>query len=226
MLVQYAPSLLLLPLSCLMVFNLALRWCHGAPGILILFSTLLRRFHQPPLPSTSSQSEPTSTLTIPPPLISALKKSLLQGADLVYTHGLLRKGVGLCHGISGSIYALLSVSDTLADHNTKGKANPEGSRALTIDNRLLQAIHLAQMATSYESLTYDKGEMYVPDRPYSLYEGVAGMCCAWVEIVKRVDGILSMCADEPGDGSAGGGGRWRRKGGSGMPGYDDLVWED
>ena len=50
-----------------------------------------------------------------------------------------------------------------------------------------RAAHLALLACGYEERTRC-GEMGVPDRPYSLYEGVAGMCAAWADVVCVLDG--------------------------------------
>lgn len=111
----------------------------------------------------------------------------------------------------------------------------------------LRAIHLAQLTTTYETLTH-KGEMRTPDRPYSLYEGIAGMCCAWAEVLRRLDGVLggvryrrqgnlgggrrlsNSAGTSTGNGRSSrsvsvgrGGGKWEELGvGVGMPGYDDL----
>lgn len=64
--------------------------------------------------------------------------SIQRGASLVYRHGLLRKGVGLCHGVGGSVFALLAVSD--AFHHL---LNPEMR-----SKYLLRAMHLAFIATA------------------------------------------------------------------------------
>jgi hypothetical protein len=54
--------------------------------------------------------------------------------------------------------------------------------------------------------------MSTPDHPWSLYEGVGGMCCAWAEVLCRLDDI--------------------KKGinvpymGCGMPGFDDIQLID
>jgi len=50
--------------------------------------------------------------------------------------------------------------------------------------------------------------MRAPDRPYSLYEGVGGMCCAWTEVLVRTDPALDVPL--------------RVSAGRGMPGYNDL----
>ncbi|KAH9838013.1 uncharacterized protein C8Q71DRAFT_706445 [Rhodofomes roseus] len=156
-----------------------LQWCHGAPGVLILLSAFLNRTAQ------------SSSLTITSSLRDRTIAAMQRGGELVYTHGLLRKGVGLCHGVAGSVYALLAVSDAL------------DSRENTY--WLLRAVHLAHLATEYGALER-KGETRVPDEPYSLYEGIAGMCCAWAEVLVRL-GVPSRGVE-------------KRK--SGMPGYDDL----
>ena len=111
----------------------------------------------------------------------------------MYNKGLLRKGVGICHGIAGTVYALLAVSDAMESPQLK-------------DKYLLQAIHMADIATGYESLT-KQGEMSTPDHRWSLYEGVAGMCCAWAAVLRRLEGI----GDAHNDTTAG------------MPGYADIA---
>ena len=70
-------------------------------------------------------------------LVRRLKSALLRGADVVYQQGLLRKGVGLCHGVSGNVYALLAASDV-------NNANCE--------ELFLKAVHLAGLATFHEGL--------------------------------------------------------------------------
>jgi len=160
-------------------------WCHGAPGMLILLSTLLRR-----LPPSTTNSSPPET-SISPALHEKINASITHAASLVYTRGFLRKGVGICHGVGGSVFALLAA------------ANAQPANA---EEHLSRAVHLAQLATQYRSLTRRR-LMTGPDRPWSLYEGLAGMCCAWAEVVGRVrrgGGVL------PGVGC-------------GMPGFDDVV---
>jgi hypothetical protein len=124
-------------------------------------------------------------------------ESLRLGGRLVYRHGLLRKGVGICHGVTGSVFALLAVSD-IVDHHSRSPIQPGQT---SNKKYLLRAVHLAHLATSHETLTAN-GEMSTPDRPWSLYEGMAGMCCAWAEVLLRLEGDRSLY--------------------KGMPGFDDL----
>jgi Lanthionine synthetase C-like protein len=170
------------------------RWCHGAPGMLILLCTVLRMGA-----STTFASTTPLTASLRDKIIVALHR----GASLTYTTGLLRKGVGLCHGVAGSVYALLAVSDVLDRefHSDKG----------TNDTYLSKALHLAHLATSHAELT-SKGRMRVPDRPWSLYEGMAGMCCAWADVLCRFE-----ASEESGP---------VRRTGRGMPGFDDLPLPD
>ncbi|KAJ6567571.1 hypothetical protein DFH09DRAFT_1155795 [Mycena vulgaris] len=166
------------------------QWCHGASGILLLLCTVLR----------------CATPTSPAPLLGKVIASVQAGAALVYRHGLLSKGVGICHGVAGSVFALLAVSDVLDRATDKKKLKGPNATALGEEDKyyLVRAVHLAQLATGYESLTA-RGEMGVPDHPLSLYEGLAGMCCAWAEVLQRLSSIQGLQFDR-----------------SGMPGFDDA----
>lgn len=224
--VQCVPLLLSLSLSCTKYRGNTdlIRWCHGAPGVLILFSKLLRR-------------KDTPGLTLPESLCDGMRDALARGAELVYECGLLRKGVGLCHGVAGSVYTLLAVSDILdlpppESHPTQSQASPPiritrsnahrqepGNFEMQNMYWFSRAFHLAHLATSYRRLT-QRGEMRSPDRPVSLYEGLAGMCCAWAEVLKRLDELSALARSttvvDGGEQASHVSGR------RGMPGYDDL----
>ncbi|THH26889.1 hypothetical protein EUX98_g7298 [Antrodiella citrinella] len=153
-----------------------IQWCHGAPAVLIFLCKILRLNHG------------SSPVTIPDTLAQSTQIALIRGGELVYNRGLLRKSVGLCHGVAGSVYALLAISSVLDSDS----AEHQGMW-------LKRAVHLALLATTYREME-GSGEMRVPDRPYSLYEGVAGMCCAWADVWRLLAGEKM----------------------GGMPGYDDL----
>lgn len=135
---------------------------------------------------------------------------MTRAGELVYSRGILRKGVGLCHGVGGSVYALLAVSDVL-DAPAHAKTTQELQHDEEKHRWLLRAVHLADLATAYQSLT-SKGQMSVPDRPYSLYEGIAGMCCAWAEVLMRL----------PNGNGNGNGKREEERRRGGMPGFGDI----
>ncbi|KAJ7856661.1 hypothetical protein B0H14DRAFT_2752355 [Mycena olivaceomarginata] len=170
--------------------NDLVQWCHGATGILLMLCTVLRC-------ATSASAAP---------LLEKVIASVQAGAALVYRDGLLSKGVGLCHGVAGSVFALLAVSDVLDPaHKKKSKPSKSSATQPSEDNYyLVRAVHLARLAASHETLTA-RGEMGVPDHPWSLYEGMAGMCCAWTEVLRR----LTLKQARPCERS-------------GMPGFDDV----
>ena len=194
-------------------------WCHGAPGFLILFSALLRRASSSP-----------AAYPLPPALHATLLAATARAAELVYTRGFLRKGVGLCHGVAGSVFALLAASSALDPPRSPPPSPPSAphslpARALSLHRPhihtppieagywLQRAAHLADLAVSYPERT-QQGHMRTPDHPYSLYEGLAGMCCAWSEVFLRLGGH----GGKDKEGAANHGVRV-----FGMPGYDDLA---
>ncbi|KAJ8488071.1 hypothetical protein ONZ51_g3790 [Trametes cubensis] len=204
------------------------QWCHGATGFLIFFSALLRRAAQSP-----------ETCPLSPTLRETIVATMKRAGELVYTRGFLRKGVGLCHGVGGSVYALLAVSEVLDSplptHTTPASHPHSLSHSLSLHHKdtsatvdahellqhkpwLMRAVHLADLATGYQAMT-QKGQMAVPERPYSLYEGVAGMCCAWAEVLMRLPSGVNGSGN--GSGANGNGEKWQGRGG--MPGFDDIT---
>ncbi|KAI1798461.1 hypothetical protein LXA43DRAFT_32098 [Ganoderma leucocontextum] len=209
-----------------------IQWCHGAAGFLMFFSALLRRAALSP-----------STCPLPAPLRSAIVAATTRGGELVYARGLLRKGVGLCHGVGGSVYALLAVSDMLDSipipGSNSGVARTPSTRShgfplpggksrtpplpdLTGENAywLRHTLHLADLATGWRAMMQD-GRMEIPDHAYSLYGGVAGMVCAWAEVWARLTNQKDGIAHGNGHRDGTGNGHVARRGG--MPGYDDLA---
>ena len=208
------------------------QWCHGAPGFLMFFSALVRRAALSP-----------STCPLLPELRSAIVTATTRGGELVYARGLLRKGVGFCHGVGGNVYALLSVSDMLDSIPAPGSQSgvvrapstrshhgfplPGVSRSPPLPDLggenaywLRRTLHLADLATAWRTMMQD-GRMEIPDHAYSLYGGVAGMVCAWAEVWTRLTNTKDGIAHGNGHGDASGNGLVSRRGG--MPGYDDLA---
>jgi len=159
-----------------------LQWCHGAPGLVILFSTILKRAFE---------------FSISPGLQLKLRAAIDRASDLIYREGFLTKGVGLCHGVSGSVFALLAASEVL-----------DGDEKELVPERFHQAVHLAFLGSHWHGMA-QKGELRQPDAPYSLYEGLSGLCSAFAAILERITPD----------------GEWRGLGSvfRGMPGYDDVM---
>ncbi|GIQ92399.1 lanthionine synthetase C-like, partial [Kipferlia bialata] len=62
------------------------QWCHGAPGYIPLMCACVRVY---------------------PDQAERYISHAIKMAETVWERGLLRKGVGLCHGIAGNGYAFL-----------------------------------------------------------------------------------------------------------------------
>ncbi|XP_008148865.2 lanC-like protein 2 isoform X1 [Eptesicus fuscus] len=79
-------------------------------------------------------------------------KDAMECSDVIWQRGLLRKGYGLCHGTAGNGYSFLSLYH------------------LTRDRKYLyRACKFAEWC-----LDYGAHGCRIPDRPYSLFEGMAG----------------------------------------------------
>lgn len=91
-----------------------------------------------------------------------LKACILIG-ELIWNKGLLRKGPGLCHGVAGNGYVFLILY------------------RLTDDQKYLyRAAKFADFLTD----GYFIHESRTPDRPLSLYEGVAGTVCFLIDLLQ------------------------------------------
>ncbi|XP_077159093.1 lanC-like protein 2 [Paroedura picta] len=79
-------------------------------------------------------------------------KDAMECSDIIWQRGLLRKGYGLCHGTAGNGYAFLALY------------------RLTRDKKYFyRACKFAEWC-----LEYGAHGCRIPDRPYSLFEGMAG----------------------------------------------------
>jgi lantibiotic modifying enzyme len=114
------------------------QWCHGAPGHVLLLLQAHRVFGQGR---------------------QYLDRARQVADGVIWPRGLLRKGVGLCHGIAGNAYTLLEL----------GRYDPSYVR---------KARYFADFALDHLN------ELEVlPDRPSSLYEGLAGLCCLLIDLL-------------------------------------------
>ncbi|KAH1545210.1 hypothetical protein KXX57_004815 [Aspergillus fumigatus] len=155
--------------------------CHGSPAILLLLGCARRNRY---LVSNFWQPE--------------WDKAIFLASERVWEEGLLSKGGSLCHGIAGNAWPLLLLHDSCEyeDELVEAAKRNYGERAknttveqpqpaLTGDYFLSRALALLLHAretppynASPESSTY----VYrMPDRPYSLSEGLAGTICAWAD---------------------------------------------
>lgn len=75
----------------------------------------------------------------------------------------MKKGLGLCHGVSGNALVLLYAGD--------------------VEQALAMLLEAGKMAPLAEGAPYR-----TPDRPWSLFEGAAGYIAACAEAVALLDG--------------------------------------
>lgn len=88
-------------------------------------------------------------------------KRAIRGGEAIWTRGLLYKGCGLCHGSAGSGYALIALHQCTGD-----------------SKYLYQAAKFAEWCTDCF-----KNRTRTADRPYSLFEGLAGTLYFLVEML-------------------------------------------
>jgi hypothetical protein len=180
--------------------------CHGTPGILLLLATARRNASL-----TAAYWQPE------------WDEAIRLGTERVWEEGLLSKGGNICHGLAGNAWPLLmlhdcfeyDVEDMKIAKQTFIKRTPatqmsdrsrEPSEDLTGDYFLSRA--LAFLLLARESPPYNTalgiGSRYdfrMPDRPYSLFEGLAGIICAWAEACAVIQARLRKMDVEDGTAS-------------------------
>ncbi|KAF5278469.1 hypothetical protein FQA39_LY05958 [Lamprigera yunnana] len=90
----------------------------------------------------------------------------LKAGEVVWERGLVRKGYSLCHGVSGNAYCFLQLYQTTQD-----------------PKHLYRAIKFAEWCIVYSK----EHEEYTPDRPLSLFEGIAGPMYLLIDIQKPME---------------------------------------
>jgi hypothetical protein len=121
-------------------------WCHGAPGHVLLLMQAAEVYGD----------------------CRHLERAKHIAEAVVWHRGLLRKGVGLCHGISGSVYALLAA----------GRADPS-------------LVHKAAYFVDFAMKHVDELEL-VPDHPYSVFEGMAGLGILCLDMVHPSSALFPL----------------------------------
>lgn len=134
-------------------------FCHGDPGIV---SGLARFYLMFP--------EEGIKLGIP----DVLKKALSH----IWDYGVLKKGFGLCHGISGNAYAFIapSIQELFIDEKEELK-----SKAMLF-GLLLEEKDVMKEIRGYNFS--DRFKVGTSDNPYSLMLGTAGDICFIIDLFK------------------------------------------
>lgn len=119
-----------------------IHFCHGATGLVPLLLRMAEYYADPKYMTMAAEV-----------------------GDVVWARGLLKgKGLGLCHGIPGNGYALLTL------HRATGEAR-----------WLHRAQHFAVFAAEHATELAPNA-----DRPHSLFEGSAGALCFWADVIHSV----------------------------------------
>ena len=122
------------------------QWCHGATGAALLFSKASRVFDK------GNKRYETAAM---------------EAAEVLWRYGLLRKGPGLCHGMSGNAYAILSVHHINNDQ---------------------KFVDRARQFVAFMMLNEKGKESFgTPDHPFSLFEGSAGASCLVADLLLQPD---------------------------------------
>ncbi|XP_072752902.1 lanC-like protein 2 isoform X1 [Anoplolepis gracilipes] len=106
------------------------QWCHGAPGISILFCLAYKIFED-----------------------NTFLDTAIHCGEVIWERGLLKKGYSICHGVAGNGYTFLYLFQQTKDIKY-----------------LYRACKFAEWCFDYGS-----HQNRYPDRPFSLFEGLAGV---------------------------------------------------
>jgi lantibiotic modifying enzyme len=127
------------------------QWCHGAPGLILLLVKAYEVFDK----------------------IDYLHQAVDIALKVVWPRGLLRKGMGLCHGISGNAYSFLALYRVLNTLKHRGGDIKDEE----IDIWLYRSWRFVEFAYQHQQELHR-----VPDHPYSLFEGLGGFCCLLIDL--------------------------------------------
>ena len=125
-------------------------WCHGAPGVVWLMAKAYLLWKEP-----------------------KYLESVVKSGELMWRKGLLRKGAGICHGVSGNGYVFLLLYKLTQD-----------------EKHLYRAKQFAKFMFSKEF-----ANARVPDTPYSLFEGWSGTVCYLVDVLKPDQALFPLYFD-------------------------------
>ncbi len=121
-------------------------FCHGAPGHILLLTKAFEVCDN----------------------LQFLERAEEIAHKVLCKRGLIKKGVGLCHGIAGNAYCFLSLYRARKRHESPHKSTSDCKSKTT--EWLQWAEHFAIFAIEHFDDLKD-----VPDHPYSLYEGTSGL---------------------------------------------------
>jgi hypothetical protein len=154
------------PSSCQSKKDTLVQFCHGAPGAIApllsatsLLSKLGKEFRQ-----KYKEDE--------------YLNSARRAASLVWKNGIILKGFGICHGISGNAYSLLEFTKcSLISSDERSLWSRKASHLILLksDEKIMQAI----ANYNFE----DRFVVGMSDYPYSLMLGLTGDLCLELDLL-------------------------------------------
>ncbi|KAI5706251.1 hypothetical protein M8J76_011573 [Diaphorina citri] len=120
--------------------NELVHWCHGAPGVIYLMAKAYLFWGE-----------------------EKYLNSCIKCGEVIWEKGLLKKGPGICHGVSGNGYAFLLLYRLTKDE---------------------QYLHKAYLFANFMLSDDFKRNARMPDAPFSLYEGLAGTACFFIDLMQ------------------------------------------
>ncbi|KAL6041077.1 mRNA decay protein [Balamuthia mandrillaris] len=139
--------------------DVLVQWCHGAPAIALLLCKAHDEFRTE----------------------RYVKEAKAIADHVIWTRGLLRKGVGLCHGISGNAYVFLYLYNV-----TKHKKYLY--RAWKFAEFELEKKEEAERRRYSKNRKDERAEVhlwYRSSKPYSLFNGMCGAVCFYDDLLLR-----------------------------------------
>jgi hypothetical protein len=135
------------------------QWCHGSPGVILVFVEFMEL--------TSFNPE--------------MVKLCINAQENVWKCGLLTKGVGLCHGISGNMYSFLHLASYLYKASKIDKKNEQFAM-----NLLQKSLLFAEFA--WQNLHHVWAN---PDYPFSLMNGLTGFAVSILDLLNLLEDVSS-----------------------------------
>ena len=167
-------------------------WCHGATGAVLLFCKAHQQL------SVAGRGGP------------AYLDTARRAGEAVWQRGLLKKGPGACHGVSGSAYALLALHRACPEGPERSQwlaraqqfalfmdrwAGRAGARGRPRWLHMPGPLQLCPLICATSSLPsrsstpapccsqeFREGA-HTPDHLHSLYEGTAAAVCLWADLL-------------------------------------------
>ncbi|OJJ47509.1 hypothetical protein ASPZODRAFT_63312 [Penicilliopsis zonata CBS 506.65] len=156
--------------------------CHGSPAVLMLLACARRDAY---LTCRYWQQE--------------WDEAIYLASESVWEEGLLSKGGSLCHGIAGNAWPLLLLHDCfeydqddmdIARRNYQERQQGTDisvTRGGVLSGDYFLSRALAMLLHSRETQPFKQSpetalnDYRMPDSPYSLFEGLSGIICAWAD---------------------------------------------